>query len=159
MCHKFQHNAFYWHIRIQELSRTVGNKFKDFQGHMLFSRTFQALKISTKNSRTLLTCGHPENEELHNSAWSLHATDVSFTTQFPQKEWCYCCNTQIHLLLITILVLHLYNNRIITLNCQQWCSHYHCHHFSCLNYQRSLSAAAGDLWSQQWNQFTNLSIF
>ena len=32
VCHKFQHNMFYLHIRIRRLSRISGKKFKDFQG-------------------------------------------------------------------------------------------------------------------------------
>jgi len=36
----------------QALSRTFRHRFKDFQGPCLFSRTFQALKIWKKNSRT-----------------------------------------------------------------------------------------------------------
>ena len=39
--------------QIQALSRTFRHRFKDFQGPCLFSRrTFQALKIWKKNSRT-----------------------------------------------------------------------------------------------------------
>jgi len=38
--------------QIQALSRTFRQRFKDFQGPRLFSRTFQALKIWKKNSRT-----------------------------------------------------------------------------------------------------------
>jgi len=38
--------------QIQALSRTFRQRFKDFQGPRLFSRTFQALKIWNKNSRT-----------------------------------------------------------------------------------------------------------
>jgi len=37
---------------IQALSRTFRHWFEDFQGPRLFSRTFQALKIWKKNSRT-----------------------------------------------------------------------------------------------------------